>query len=288
MRGTVLSIESLSPHSSGAGRQPVITTAALRQAVQYGDEEEDDVQPGGRLVLITDELDQARNGWVRTHVEFRAPFSIEVVESRFSHELYVGGFDQRGDVVIERWLLDLGEGSRLFTRPRATTLVGAPYAPPEPRPSVRGDVAFVSPSQRTTAPTLTRVELFRGPLPGGLRDLAVDPDGRFVLVLAETGEALYRLEVPSDGQQAPGPQVVLDAAAEPHLRAALALYPLEHETLGRTYVFDPDFSRAMDASVITLSDLDNDGVFDQRETLPLALHTQRHAAAVWLEDFYNY
>ena len=271
------------------GAQPVFIADGYRQSVVYGPEEDDQgIVQENELTILTDEMAPDTGVWFNTSAAYSASFSIKRVQSRVANELYIVGKGRGDEDILEQWLIIPSQGSLTPTRPAATLPVGTPIPPSSVTVGVVGGGPFTPPGSRPAPPTVSRNELYRGFDFGGILDLALDPEGRFVLVLAEGDHGLYRIDLSPPAATLGVPTLVYDTTQIPNLAASRAIYPLQHVSYGRMYVLDPNFGAGVVPLVTSLFDYDNDGVFDAFQSLPVELHKQTYPGTSWIDNFYIY
>jgi hypothetical protein len=117
-----------------------------------------------RLTLVTLERVPGTERFERTSAVLEAGFAIAAVAAREAFDLVVAGVETDGAVVVERWRVD-------------------------PRGARSG-----------AEPTRVRTTLLRTRQIGDVRALVVDPDGRWVLVLAGDGERLLQVPLQTQGR----------------------------------------------------------------------------------------
>jgi hypothetical protein len=240
------------------------------------------------LVIRTFERDPATSQWSTQDWPYSVSFAIKNISPRDGQDFAVHGIATNGDDVVELWTFVPVVGSYTATRPRASTAIGQPYGGSGTTSSIVGGT-YVAPSQRPANPRITRRELYRGTTLGGVRAMAIDPDCRFVLLLAAGNSGLYRLDIPNSGA-APPPVLVLAATELPQLGTGTLLSPLQHTSEGRIYVLESVGGAPLlvdETSV--LYDVNNDGLFDGHLTMTHANFDQTYGPEeLFVDDFYDY
>lgn len=195
--------------------------------------------------------------WKRTYT---SSFEIRSVETRGADELVLLGRAPDDDDVIELWRLHARRGGWSGSRPASDRPIGTPSPRMKTRLVVRGGT-FLPPAQREGEPELERDELYRGS-DLGVRDLGVDPDGRFVLFLGDARPGLYLL--PLHGERS-APRL-LTTPRELDLSTADELYAHDHRELGRTWWIEHGASPVFLDRRSLLFDSDNDGLIESCES----------------------
>lgn len=237
-----------------------------------------------RLSIERSERSPATGAWHATRTVYTTDYRLEFVAARTTEEVYVFGLDRDGRDVVERWRLTPPNGAWTITRGAALTPIGIDHL--EAAPSVlsaRGG-AWTSPLQRPGG-SEARERIYTGSAFGGVMYAAVDPDGRFLLVLDGDAGSLSRLELPDAPGQADDPTVVYEASSLPELGYMGCLAPRQEATMGRVYVMTTagsDTPVTVDARLI-LVDVGNDGVFDGY--LQVSQEEYRDAGYQWTETF---
>lgn len=116
------------------------------------------------------------------------------------------------------------------------------------------------PGQSLPPKRIEKTEIFRGPLELPVQSLAIDPERRFVIVLAGQGpgRTLYRFALTNSG-----PPVVLQTGIDlPALQGVKAVDRLQHVSFGRVWLLQGFAQEIGASSFIVYTDSNNDGVFD--------------------------
>lgn len=272
--------EAAAPSS---GFLPVYLGADLRQTLEL-DVLDEDLEPRDDLVVLhVAERDPATGDWYTTAETYSASFAITDVEARTAGDLFVVGQARNGDDIVERWLITPPAGAITVARSVVTTPVGTPSSGSSVVSGVVGGGGFVPPAERTGTSTIERFELYRGTALGTPRDIAVDPDGRFVMVLSDTTSELWRIDLLPEPA---APLLTESPTTLPALATAGDFYPLEHATAGRVLLFDPDFSRGPGAAPTLLFDGENDGLFELPLTLSVAEFQASFPDGSFVDNFF--
>lgn len=279
--------ETLAPQPRDTGRgdwleyQAVINSDTFYQSIWWGHEEDSD----NDVLLVKDrELDPATGEFVTTENAYSASFEITDVRSRRADEFYLAGVARNGDDVIEKWEVVPVPGGYVALRPPATTAIGITAVSSTTSVTIVGG-QFVRPQDRTTAPSVFRTEVYRGQGFGGVSAMAVDPEGRFLLILASQDKSLYRLSLLDNSP----PSVLYTAGDDPHFVAVDSIGPLQHETQGRMYLFESFDGPVFQARRSLMSDSDNDGIPEGITSYTLGEYEAAgYIGDVWVDDFYDY
>ena len=212
-------------------------------------------------------------------------FEIVTIVARTANELYIAGSAPNGMDVIERWTITPVEGEFFADRAIAQTPIGTPAATAPTVVSASGGT-FFPPASRAPQRQPSKSMIFTGADLGGIRSLAVDPDGRFVLVLAGSGpRRLYRIE----NEAGSSPVVLFDSSTDAFMAFADYIKVQEHATLGRAYFLDSLSGNAPGVFVTLLFDHDNDGIFDAWNSYtPESYAAAGFSGGVWTADYLNY
>jgi len=166
---------------------------------------------------------------IQVMYEESTTFNITCTATNGRDEFFFAGLSPGGEVVIERWRLRTKAGTRSFGGNGG------------PGPKV-----------------IKRTEIYRGPLSSPPVALEVDPEKRFLLLLAGVGSActLYRMSY--DGASV---SVLKDSTSLPELPLMDTLNRFNHDSLGRIWELR-GAGGASGTSIAILVDSDNDGVFE--------------------------
>ena len=116
------------------------------------------------------------------------------------------------------------------------------------------------PGQNLPPKRIEKTEIFRGPLELPVQSLAIDPERRFVIVLAGQGPSrtLYRFSLASSG-----PPVILQTGIDlPALQGVKHVDRLQHVSFGRVWLLQGFAQEIVASTFVVYTDTDNDGVFD--------------------------
>jgi hypothetical protein len=194
------------------------------------------------------------------------PFQITAVGSRQGgDELYVAGINAKGRSKIQRWIMTPREGGYyvrwLGSEPSP---IGTPMPPFAAEELVNGAL-FQDPSLEDYGPP-QKEELMESPSFGHVRDLLVDPEGRFLLILSFPEAAIHRVDLLAPSPQA---EVLFATGQIPHLSKVRTMQLFQNPALGRVCVLTE-----VDGSVVPLGarrtlliDANNDANFESVVTL---------------------
>lgn len=247
--------------SVGGGGHPALVLPTYRQRIVHGPL--DAQQPmAHRLKVVTDELDPSTGDWFVSTVEHSASFKIDRVVTRISNELYLSGVARNGDLVIEQWIVTPQTGAVLPVRPAAETGIGVPFSTPPLTTQIQGDGAFIPPPQRQDRSVTVKTELYRGSELGEIVSMAVDPDGRFLLVLTSGSHGLVQFDLHDSTPTGPAYQTICSPSTLPEIQQVKSIYPAAHENGIRMFIMAPRYMDGVIPKNVVLLDDDNDGVFD--------------------------
>ncbi len=265
-------IRTLQHGFAGGVRKPVsVLTMSLGFGVIY--------KPGEKW--ITGELDEYTDPVVTTTTKWTTSYDVQRVAGRGTHLLVVLGTARDGELtVIERWDLTPTAGTPTLSFTQATVAVGTPVSTPAPVSAYQGG-SWILPASRPAPTAPTRTECYRGPLLGEDLEIEVDPDGRFVLVLARGQGKLYRVLLEEDTT----PVVILDDSQSPSLGYADGLQTFRHFSQGRQV---SALLKGSPLARLVLYDYDNDGEFDHHAEYSDAEEQTQGLPEAWVEDYTNY
>ncbi|MFG0260487.1 MAG: hypothetical protein ACF8LK_09070 [Phycisphaerales bacterium JB041] len=175
-------------------------------------------------------------------------------------ELYIAALQPDGSTLIERWTFDHGRGNKRFGLSGPTPPIGVP----QPKYADAASLTLIgptfNPSTDIVAPRRKRV--FEGSSIGIVRDMVVEPQGRFLLLLRHQPREIYFIDLTTTPTGAP--VLVTSEFVVPELAQANAITYWEHAADGRMYAAN---SAKLDASAMAVlfRDADNDAVLDPPE-----------------------
>lgn len=228
-------------------------------------------------------------------------FDIMEIAPRGGDELFVSGHPQRGGFVIERWRIPEVLGSptaRLepFGTPPGFPITtpdwGVPTQPWSGRVYVPGNISPVPFDQRDPLPPIEKTPFAEDPSTL-IRGIGADPEGRFVLVMTDSGE--LRQYFSSSTVQS---HVVLeDSFSFPGIEHCSGLFfRVQHAVFGRVWFlnwFNPKNPGGTPISpsqyqTIVLLDAENDGLFEDISShLVDGTSIDRHLdRSLWLDWFF--
>ncbi len=198
-----------------------------------------------QVVIDRQERESPSAPWAKQHQVLTTSFPISSAKSRCDEEIWVAGSAAPQNATIERWALH---------HPMRQT----------------GSGQYIALDQRRL-PEDRRSTFYSGSDYGYVADLAVDPEGRFLLLLFVSfdgsSKRLYQWHLPiAPPPSYLGPPVLLaDSASLPELSLIEQVSVAQHESEGRKYVLSSvrrgtDVWVAADVITILLSDPENDGV----------------------------
>jgi hypothetical protein len=178
---------------------------------------------------------------------------------RSGTDLFVLCATVHGWTLIERWRVKPSDGTLVVERPVASTPIGTPLPALQPRAEVRYHDKSRSDSEEDQGLSLERSTIELGVEEKLQRDLVVDPDGRYLVVLDT--KAFRRIDLRDNSS------TTLVALGElPDAAAKIdSLFIRHHEELGRLLFARTRGSESeLDFRLIFI-DADNDGVFEDRQ-----------------------
>lgn len=204
--------------------------------------------------------------WYETEVEESSSFRMSAVGSREGgNDVLLAGLEDDGSIVVERWTYAPRPGGYYISGSAPSTGgIGVPQPSFVPSEHIDG-AAFVAPVSRSHDPARRRVRLYEGVTIGLPRSIAVDPQGRFVLLLTFPQGDLVRLRL--DGG-APAVETVLGAPQLPHLSSARNIEARLLVGTGPVFLLSESDNGWIPpgARSTLLRDADNDGVLDPGPT----------------------
>lgn len=184
-------------------------------------------------------------------------FGIERVVGRNGNEFLVCGRTRRGDLVIELWALPATEGGWYSSNPNPGTGLGVQTALTQTTDVVSGS-GWVAPEQRSAQSPARKREVYLGDAISRIGGIAVDPEGRFAILVDQDNKSVYRLLLDGSGTLTP----LADVATFSFLGdlESLSVEILQDGLQGRVYAIGTRTFRG-EGGVI-LADPNNDGLFD--------------------------
>jgi hypothetical protein len=239
------------------GESPILLSPSFQQVVKF--------TPGDDALSIRNyELPPGASASVAgsfesTTYDYATSYAITDVKGRQAYELYIAGVQPNGTSVIEKWVNAVVPGGYYATRSTSNTPIGVAVSGfPTVTVGIQGGT-YVPASQRLRPGKQTRTLLWSSQSITGIRCLACDPEGRFLLFVA--GDSLYQLSL----VQHPQASVLYSAPQYPHLSIVDVMAPAQPLALGRLYnllclTSGPD-------EISMMFDPDNDGVPNGFQTL---------------------
>lgn len=234
-------------------------------------------------------------GGHRLQSSFSVSYRLMYVASRHVNELYLAGVARNGDGVIERWVFPPQVGGYYTEKATASTALGVdapieqlylkigsnqpgqgqgPFAPP-----------FIAPIGRSVAPQPIREEIYRGQAIGEVCCMAVDPEGRFLLLMDRSSPDVYRLTM--------GANPVLESLYDDSDFASFAaadsfgVTPMLHALEGRKYVLTT-YVKHRPSHKVVFHDVDNDGLFESAEELSESEYDSSYPSYLWVDRYNEY
>ncbi len=206
--------------------------------------------------------------WHDSEVVESATFAITAVTSRSGgNAVYVAGVTQNGTDVIELWNFPTRSGGFGIRQTSGPVLsLGTPMPPYTAEQYLQGG-SFAVPS--STHNSARRTPFYSGTSMGHIRDMAVDPEGRFLVILAYPTGSIYRLDLSSTTSV---PTLLYAASTIPHLANAKTVAVLHHASQGRKYILTEQVGCVipLNQQYTLLADSNNDGVFESWSTITAA------------------
>jgi hypothetical protein len=267
----------------GACRMPLPNNGQPQVAATSGEPRalDSDAEPracesaSGQLLLYTDELlvlaRTQPNGLILTYREyplgantqrpeqaetidyfFETSVPVQYVAARQSSEIFVLGTDG----VLEKWTLEIPNGSRYFTIKGFPGVASGPM--PEWETGIQGGV-HIPVSQRPRELGRDRTVVWTGN-PGAKRGgMVVDPEGRYLLFRTWKPHVVYQLSLSTGAQPIElGSEVNIPDLA----RCRGGGYLAQHDPLGRLFIFEYSAPGTTSMSRLIFVDANNDGFFE--------------------------
>lgn len=214
-----------------------------------------------------------------TMTEHQVGSTIERVAMRHANEWFVALRLPSGEVAVERWTLEHTTGAYWSSRPAAPSGIGTAVATPEAEVGIEGDV-FVVPSGRPR-PGVTRTRVVGALALGPIESMAVDPDGRYLVMVVESCESSRAVQVPLVGARSPAIAVgdlipLWDFSSTPGLAHPTSIVQLEHAASGWRALEFRDVG-----TCVYLWDAENDGIFERHEFVGYSEEPPRYPYETW-------
>lgn len=227
-------------------------------------------EPGESWITVNN-LEFSDTTWHSSVFRYTTSYRIRAIVSRWGNELYLLGSDVQHTDVIERWTITPQLGAVDVTRPTHDTALGIsqPWLA-APESFVTGG-AFIAPQDRQDSPELVRRVVFRSQALGIVRALVIDPNGRFILLMASDG-GIHQIACPPSEDSIASwgyTHVPLESATEvataldyPQLGAADTFVCEQHIARGRIFAALDILEPINGGALLELTDGDNDGLID--------------------------
>jgi hypothetical protein len=207
-------------------------------------------------------------------------YRIHDVCARQSSELYVAGYTQGGELILERWTLAEPAGIRFFHLAVSMLPPGTPLSPlPVIQQGISGDGSYMAVALRAPSRRVQRSELLRVSSSGPPSWVMADPERRFLLY--SVGSPAVVRQWYFDGSSVD----LCSEQAVPVLKQLISLGLAQHATLGRLLVLEAssDLPGSTGEPVhIIFSDQENTGVFGPVQILTQSQWIQQgFEEAVW-------
>lgn len=194
-----------------------------------------------------------------------------------ANDFIIYGVDPLGVPIFERWVLDPDGGTYFSHRTLPTTGVGTSVPLGVTTVRILGD--YTSPSKMDNIePALAREQVHRGGAIGNVVDMAVDPEGRFILVISDDSDGLRRIwQIHLNEDVDPTalitevefPSLLLNGQIEARLSASQGFYWLLSGDTTYSVIWDPDYDGVID-SVGTIESGDYFDLFERGgDNIPL-------------------
>lgn len=196
--------------------------------------------------------------------EFVSEGVIECATMRHANDWYLAIRMPHGGFRVERWELSRTAGAYYTDMPTASTRIGVPVTTPAIAVRIHAD-GYVSPPLRER-PKVSRAPLLPNLIDEEIRNLAVDPDGRYLILQTSTASGIQLLQVAvaasPELSSSIGRTVVLwDSSQNPEFLGLTAAGMHDHPDFGRAFVVGDTWMK------VCLWDAENDGVFDRVEVV---------------------
>lgn len=259
-------------HSTSRANAVLLTSDELNRYVQWS-------QGRSKLFVVTNELNPVTREFEESRRAHGVSYELVSVASRTADEFFVAGKNYADQTVIELWKIPKVKGGYYSTRPTPGTGIGIPAQ--SGQTTIELDGTYLPMNQRRP-PASERTLLYTGSAIAHPDLLAADPEGRFVLIFSGATGQLWQLPT----QPGATPTLLYDTSSLPHLanRELDELQPVQHATGGRKYFLREANGLADDLHTL-LSDTNNDGVFEQVDTLSTTDYEAAYPVSVWVDTF---
>lgn len=235
------------------------------------------------LVLRNHEREAPSDAWLDSSFSYGSSLPISTLASRTADDFFIAGRTKSGTDVVERWTVNPVAGGYRTTK---AVYSGPPAQPFQSATMITQvyELTFVPPLSRAQ-PTIKRSEAFSGNV-NGIDVLAADPDGRYLLMVAD--EKLLKLPLQSGAGVLGAVEVLYDSQGIPELAtAAPNLQVMHHSALGRTYTLLGSVAGLPTERVLFI-DSDNNGVFETVASYTPLEYDSSGIPGGWIDDFYQY
>lgn len=237
---------------------------------------------------ITFEPEVVPGTYVSERVESTS-YAIQSMCSRTTTELYISGFPiidsgptlvplqiDETVTIVERWTFTPRAGTPFTERSSSSVPLGTSAPLSSLIPKVQSG-SYQIPDLRRP-PRLNRRELARLPL--SVYAIEVDPEGRYLLLLAPEQGGLYQLDlVDFTGT----PELVVDSVTWPQVGSATSLLKARFQDGAKRYVLGSG-----DGALI-IKDSENDAIFESVEVVDSVEWTTQYSDdSTWAENYRSY
>ena len=227
--------------------------------------------------MDSQELNPASDFWQSWSLSVPLSFPPERVAARHDDEFLAVGHASTGDLIVARIVMPAIPGSFYCKRAASTLPIGTTVVS-RPMVVLLRSKPFIPPADRPACSPATVGEIYRGPSLGNVLAAAVDPDGRYLMLLTDqAGASLFQVPLVAGGSV----RCMTTAVAAPALADAVGIIGYEHGEEGRFYVLDggafPGYDR------IWTWDSNHDGVLDGWDHLSWEGFQDAYPDNVWVE-----
>lgn len=211
------------------------------------------------------------------HLACRTAYDIRTSVSRHANELWVAGYQAATDAyIIERWRINADPGAYYSIKPAASSGIGTPIPLSTGSVAIKGGT-YISVTPRTNSTQPNRSVQYMGLHfnVSGIRDIEVDPEGRFLLVMTKSPRNIY--QIPLDGSS--NATLLVTEALHPVLADAQVLQSYQNGTSGRAFVAGKHTFTG-DAWLV-IKDVHNDGIFDTFTTMTKSAYDSSFPTSSW-------